>query len=129
MEAGMQTSRILPTCVAISFFLFAVCASAAEILYVKVLDQNGYPVQGARVGLLRTNTPPFVVPSGPVVSWTTANGLTAFSDLISGRYGMRVSSSGYVAVEMREIPIEYAVVPHERVENLVVVLNRIRKVH
>ena len=125
----MRTTFTFRISMTLSFLLFAVSAFA-DVLYVKVLDQNGRAIRGAKVGVLRASDATSVQEIGPFVSWTTASGITAFPDLIPGRYGMRISSPGYVAVEMRAVPIlGSSPVPYERIEKLIVVLNRIRQAH
>ena len=121
----MRSQRLLPLLAILSFCFIPSAAWSSEMISMKIVDQDGRAVEGARVTLSRVADSKFVV-SQPFFTWTDQEGRTTFTDLISGTYRISVNLRGYVPVELR-VPIEYAIVPRYRVDNLMVVLNQLRQ--
>src|SRR5438477_10653610 len=70
------------------FILAGTFASAAE-LQVKVIDPNAAPVLGAEVDLLPTDD------AAPIVSTTSAAGISILDVREKGKYGLRVLAPGF----------------------------------
>jgi hypothetical protein len=105
---------------------------SAETLRVKVLDPEGQAlnsavVDGLGVTLIRENEDRRVAPAGPGTLYQK-KGPFIFSNVLPGRYTVRVSAPGYLPVRVGPIFIEERLLPAKVVDEIVVVLNRIKEI-
>jgi len=117
---------VLPLLVLLSLF-HSSASFAGDALSVQVIDQGGNAVQGARISLSRLRDTKFVTGGGVFVTPTGETGKATFPNMIAGIYRITVTCPGYVPVQLSAVPIDYAIVPRYRVDNLFVVLNRIHE--